>query len=123
MPVITVNGASGSGAREIGMLVSQYAGLDYIDRQVLAEAGRRLGATEEALAAQEETTPSLSERVTRLLRRSLEHSAATGVAGIPFYQPAMDVLVLSPYPETSGEGASPAQELTDRRFMVVVRRL
>lgn len=121
MPVVTINGQIGSGAREIGPIVAQILGVDYVDRLVLAEAGRRVGASVAALAEKEQRVTPFRQRVARLLQAALERSAATGSAGDPFFQPSVDALMLSPYPETTRtEPITQAQELDDRRFVEVV---
>lgn len=124
MPVVTVNGQIGSGAREIGPLIAQYLGVDYVDRLVLAEAGRRVGASVAAMAEKEQRVPPVRQRLTRLLQAALERSAATGGAGDPFFQPSVDALMINPYPEASrNEPITHAQELDDQRFGDVVSQV
>lgn len=43
MPVVTISGMVGSGAREVGRLAAQGLGIDYVDQQLLVDAARRLG--------------------------------------------------------------------------------
>ncbi|MBM3945929.1 MAG: cytidylate kinase-like family protein [SAR202 cluster bacterium] len=124
MPVVTINGQIGSGAREIGPVVAQSLGVDYVDRLVLAEAGRRVGASVAALAEKEQRLVPLRQRVSRLLQAALERSASSGGAGDPFFQPSLEALTLSPYPETTrGEPITQAQELDDQRFMEAVSQV
>ena len=50
MAVVTVNGEYGSRARESGERVAQLLDANYVDRLILTEAAKRMGATVEALA-------------------------------------------------------------------------
>ena len=45
MNVVTLNGQLGGAAREVGQEVARRAGADYVDRLLLAEAAKRVGAT------------------------------------------------------------------------------
>lgn len=124
MPVITINGQIGSGVREIGPLVAQYLGVDYVDRLILAEAGRRVGASVAAMSEKEQRVPPVRQRLTRLLQAALERSAATGGAGDPFFQPSVDALMINPYPEASrNEPITHAQDLDNQRFVDVVSQV
>ena len=78
MPVITISGAVGSGARELGLLVAQRLGLDLIDQQILGDAARRLGVRVEQVAERDERCLGLRERLAGLLRSFLERSALLG---------------------------------------------
>lgn len=78
MPVITVSGAAGSGARELGLLVAQKLGIDLIDQQILVDAARRLGVRVERVAERDERCLGLRERLASLLRGFLERSALLG---------------------------------------------
>ena len=44
MPVITINGVIGSGTLEIGHLVAQNLGINYVDRYIFSEAARLVGS-------------------------------------------------------------------------------
>ena len=43
MSIVTISGNTGAGATEIGRIVAQQLGFDYVDRQILTEAARALG--------------------------------------------------------------------------------
>src|SRR3972149_4406946 len=43
MPVVTMSGTIASGAREIGWAAAASLGIDYVDQELLVDAGRRLG--------------------------------------------------------------------------------
>ncbi|MDT7943714.1 MAG: cytidylate kinase-like family protein [Dehalococcoidia bacterium] len=79
MPVvITISGAPGSGAWELGHLVAQRLGVELVDRELLADAARRLGVAVEQLARRDERCLSLREKVALFLRQFLERSALLG---------------------------------------------
>lgn len=120
MPVITLNGQIGAGGQEVGPRIAQALGLDYVDRLILAEASRRVGATVSALAEKEARPTRLMERLAWAIQRTLERSALMGTGGDPFLGPSLDPLLSQPYPEGTHEPATRSQEVDDRRFHTVV---
>ncbi|GBD11603.1 Cytidylate kinase [bacterium HR23] len=97
------------------MEVARTLGMDYVDRLVLAEASRRIRIPVATLADREERSPTLGERMARLLQRVLERSALAG--GDPYFGASMDALLLQPYPEGTHEAT---QEMDDRRFVQAI---
>ena len=83
MTIITINGQSGSGAPEIGMEVARQLQYAYVDRQVLGEAAKRLGTTEEALE-EKELSGMTGSRILRALTRIINRMGASGAIGDPF---------------------------------------
>ena len=83
MAIVTINGQRGSGAPEIGMEVAARLGYTYLDRQVLGEAAKRLGTTEEVLEAKE-TSALSGPRVLSALTRIINRMGASGALGDPF---------------------------------------
>ncbi len=49
MAVVTMGGLTGGGGRLLGALVAQRLGADYVDRLILTDTARHVGATVEAL--------------------------------------------------------------------------
>jgi cytidylate kinase len=123
MPVITVSGEIGSGAREIGPLVAEYAGIDYVDRLVLAEAGRRVGVSVARLAEREQRVTPFREKLAKVLQTALERSAVTGGSTDPFFQPSVEALLVQAYPETSREASSERQGVDVQRFVGVIAQV
>ena len=78
MPVITVSGATGSGAREVGRRVATILGIDFVDQQLMAQAARRCGVPVGAVAEHDERAATFRQRVTAAINQMLERSAATG---------------------------------------------
>lgn len=120
MPIVTIQGQIASGGEVVGPMVARRLGADYVDRVILAEAGKRVGATEAALVEKEQRVPGLRERLAHLFQRALEHSAYSGASGDPFFGIGMDTLLMGPYPEEHPEPATRAQEVDDTRFFQVV---
>ena len=54
MPVITISGATGSGAREVGRRVAATLGIDFVDQQLMVQAARRCGVPIGAVAEHDE---------------------------------------------------------------------
>ncbi len=78
MPVVTISGAPGSGARELGQMVAQRLGLELVDRELLADVARRLGVGLEQVAQRDERCLGLREKLALLLRQFLERSSFLG---------------------------------------------
>src|SRR5579859_4105456 len=54
--VVTISREFGSGGTEIGRIVAQKCGLNYVDQEIIAEVARRLGVDVEQAARQDEQT-------------------------------------------------------------------
>ena len=93
MAVITINGQIGTGAPEISSEVARLLGIDYVDRLILAEAAKRLGATVEALAEREQRPLTRGDRIARFLQSALERSAAAGTGGDPYFGPGLGTML------------------------------
>ena len=71
MPVITVRGQFGSGAVEIGRLVAEKIGGDYVDREIIAHVAERLDLAHEHVVAREEPPGSIWGRIAHALEQSM----------------------------------------------------
>lgn len=80
MPVITVSGKLGSGAREIAQAVAAELELDYVDQEILVEAARELGVSISDVASRDERPSSIGERLAGVMRTLMERSAAAGAS-------------------------------------------
>ncbi|MBI4282690.1 MAG: cytidylate kinase-like family protein [Chloroflexi bacterium] len=118
MAVVTINGQFGCGAREVGALVAQLLEADYVDRIILVEAAKRLGATVEALAQRERRPQTLGDRLARVLQNFLERSAVAGVGG-EFSPMTMDTILSRPYRQGAQQPIARSQELDDARVAEV----
>ena len=121
MAVVTITGLRGSGAPEVGAEVARILNADYIDRLVLAEAAKRIGATVEAVAAKSERPQGRRDRLAQFIQTLLERSAAAGTGGDPYFGPGLEVLLGRDYTEIPSEPITRAQEIEDSRFIEVTR--
>ncbi len=121
MPVITMNAPLGSGGVEVGTLVARTLQLDYVDRLVLAESARRIGATVEAVAQKELRVASVRDRIARFVQRMLERSAMSAASAEPYFGTAYDVLLAKEYTEIEKEPITESQQIDERHFFEVTR--
>ena len=125
MTVITLNGQLGGAAREVGLEVARLLDIDYVDRILLAEAAKRVGAPISALEELEEEDLSLGSRLTRLVQIAFERSAYSGNGGDPFFGTGVDTLLARPYPEGESQeeasaAATAAMHIDDTQFFKVL---
>jgi cytidylate kinase len=121
MAVVTLNGQLGGAAREVGQEVARKIGADYVDRLILAEAAKRVGATVSALAEKEQEHLTLANRLTRVIQTAFERSAYTGSGGDPFFGPGVDALLVHPYAEGDQEQtATSSKEVDENRFFQAI---
>ena len=80
MPVVTVSGNLGSGAREVAQAVAVRLGLDYVDQEIMVEAARRLGVSVSAVESHDERPSKMGERLAAVMRTLMERSAIAGTA-------------------------------------------
>ena len=123
MTVITIGGLAGAGARTIGPLVAQRLGADYVDRLILTDVARHVGATVEALHQREERPPTTGERFSRLLQRILERSAVTGAGGDPYFGPGVAAFLTEEYEDLPQPTITRGHELEDDKYIEGVRKV
>jgi cytidylate kinase len=78
MPVVTMTGTIASGAREVGPLVAEILGIDYVDQQIMVSAAQRCGVRLDEVVERDEQRASLGRRLGDALGSILERSAASG---------------------------------------------
>lgn len=117
MTVIAIEGRAGSGVVDVGRAVAREMGLDFVDRLLLAEIARRVGATVEAVHDSTLRTPGRGERIVNLVQRMLERSSVAGTGGDPYFGPGVDILISRPYAEMTESPVTSAQELDERHFI------
>ncbi len=110
MAVITINGQIGC-AVEIGQEAARRLKIDYVDRQVLAEAGRRVGASADVLAIQEGRPWTRMGRVSEVLERAFIHSGPMGAESMSPTE--WEAFMSVPYPMT-------AERVDDKVYFDVV---
>jgi len=117
MPVVTVSGTTGSGAREVARLAASSLGIDYVDQEILVDAAQRLGVSARAVAQRDEHVQTFGERLASLLRTFLERSAATGVGDPMMGAAGLEVLLARSYGDLT---KSPEHEVNDSLYMKTV---
>jgi len=117
MPVVTVSGTTGSGAREVARLAASILGIDYVDQEILVDAAQRLGVSTRAVAQRDEHVQTFGERLASLLRTFLERSAATGVGDPMMGAAGLEVLLARSYGDLT---RSPEHEVNDSLYMKTV---
>lgn len=119
MPVVTINGQIGSGGPEVGLQVAHHLHADYVDRLILAEAAKRIGATVQAVAGKESEVTRRRDRLGRFLQNVLERSAMSGAGGEPYFGPGVDVLLSRDYYAEDQEPITLAHEVDDDKYIEV----
>jgi cytidylate kinase len=117
MPVVTVSGTSGSGAREVARLAADILGIDYVDQEILVNAAQRLGVSAGVVARRDEHVRTFGERLASLLRTLLERSAAAGVGDPMMGAGGLEVLLGRSYGDLT---KSAEQEVNDALYMKTV---
>ena len=120
MAVITMGGLSGGGGRTLGPLVAQRLGADYVDRLILTNVARQVGATVEALHQREERPPTRGERISRILQRILERSAVTGAGGDPYFGPGVAAFLTEEYEDLPQPTITRGHELEDEKYFEAI---
>lgn len=118
MPVITVSGALGSGAREIAQAVAAELHLGYVDHEILAAAAGELGVPVAAVENRDERTSTFGERLAGVLRGIVERSAAAGAADPASGNLGLDVVLGRTYGEAADlPSAAGGGQLDDARYI------
>ena len=117
MPVVTVSGTTGSGAREVARLAADILGIDYVDQEILVNAAQRLGVSAGVVARRDEHVRTFGERLANLLRAFLERSAAAGVGDPMMGAGGLEVLLGRSYGDLT---KTPEQEVNDALYMKTV---
>jgi cytidylate kinase len=117
LSVITIEGRLGAGGPDLGRLVAKELGLDFVDRLMLADIAKRVGATVTALADQETRVPSLANRFAQTIQRMLHRSAVAGMGGDPYFGPGIEQLLARPYSEMEEAPHTSAEEIDEQHFI------
>ena len=123
MAVVAMGGLAGGGARALGPMVAERLGGDYVDRLILADVARHVGATVEALHQREERPPTRGERLSRVLQRILERSAVTGAGGDPYFGPGVASFLTEEYEDLPQPTITRGHELEDEKYIEGIRRV
>ena len=121
MSVVTLGGLTGGGGRLLGPKLAERLGSDYVDRLILTDAARHIGATVEALDQREQRPPTRGERFSALVQRILERSAVTDVGGDPYFGPAPMAFLTQEFEELPRRPITRGLELEDEKYIEAMR--
>ena len=117
MTVITIEGRLGAGAYNLSRVVAREMGIDFVDRLILADIARRVGATVGALVDNERRVPTLVSKLAQGVQRMLQKSAVAGMGGDPYFGPGIDTLLARPYHEMEEAPATAAEQIDEQHFI------
>jgi CMP/dCMP kinase len=117
LTVITIEGRLGAGGPDLGRMVAKEMDLDFVDRLMLADIAKKVGATVTALADQESRIPSLANRFAQAIQRMLHRSAVAGMGGDPYFGPGIEQLLARPYSEMEEAPHTSAEEVDEQHFI------
>lgn len=123
MPSITITGPIGSGALEIGAMLSSELGIEYVDRLILGEVSKQLGFSVEDIENRSERIQSLSEKVAAFAQAALERSALAGGGSDPYFGSGLDALLVREYKDFPSENAPVTKGLSDPNLMEVTSKV
>ncbi|MBM3935308.1 MAG: cytidylate kinase-like family protein [SAR202 cluster bacterium] len=123
MSIVALGGLSGGGSRLLGPIVAQKIGADYVDRLILTNAAKHIGATVEALHQREQRPPTKMERVTGLLQRILERSAVTGATGDPYFGSGATALLTEEFEDMPQPTITKGHEIEDEKYIEAMRKV
>lgn len=117
MPVITINGPSGSGSVTVGQAVAHQMGLSFVDRLVTVEAAKLVGKPVGVLIEKEQRVVRFRHRLGQFLQTMLERSAMSGISGEPYFGRGIDTLPPETYEELARDSAATAVKVDDKSFI------
>ena len=123
MSVVAMSGLTGGGARVLGPLVAERLEADYVDRLILINAARHVGATVEALAERERRPLTRAERFTGLVERILERSAVTGGGADPFFGTGAVALLTEEFEDLPQRTITRGHEVEDEAYAAALRHV
>jgi len=119
MSVITIDGKIGSGAPELGHLLSEKLDIDYVDRLVLSEIAKEMQSTVGALVSHESQIASVSDKLMKRIETILKKSPFVGLGSDPYFGPGTETLLLQTYPDIEKNLVTSATELNEREFIKI----
>lgn len=90
MPVITIRGQMGSGAPEIGKLIAEKLGANYIDREIIAEVAHRLRWTKDGVEKKEMPPGTFLSKIADALGHSFTPPAQYPTVYLPVWEIPLD---------------------------------
>ena len=120
MPIVSLSGLTGGGARKLGPTSAERLGSDYVDRLILTRAARKIGATVEALHDREERILTHGERFLRVVQNVLERSAVTSASGDPYFGSSAVSLLTEEFEELPQPRITQGHELDDSLYITAL---
>ena len=122
MPVVTVSGSLGSGARDIAQAVARELKLEYVDHEILVEAARELGVAVSAVERRDERTSTIGERLGSVLHSLMEWSAAAGASDPVSGGLGLETVLARTYGEAAALPAEPqGGQLDEQRYIKTLK--
>jgi cytidylate kinase len=123
MPVVTMTGTIASGAREVGPLVADILGIDYVDQQLMVSAAQRCGVPLGEVVEHDEQRQSLRKRLGDSLGSILERSAASGADPLMGFS-GLEAILAQTYTDLAREQRPPfSDELYIETVSTIIREL
>ena len=123
MAVLSIEGPAGAGKKIIGTRIAEKLHLDYVDRLILSEVAKDIGATVEAITEGEKTVLDLGERLARALQRILDKSTITSAAGDPYFGPSAAAFLPDLYDYQSDAVVTDPAYLEDDTYLASLKRV
>ena len=123
MSAVILDGPTGGGGRLIGPLIAKDLGYDYVDRLILTEAARHIGATVEALHQREEKVPSRADQFSSLLQRILERSASGNLGTDPYFGAGGMAFLTEEYDDLEPSIITRSNEVQDDLYVEAVSKV
>ncbi len=92
--VITISRQFGSGGSDIARLVAQWANVEYVDHEIIAEVARRLGIDMQAATEQDEHSSGMAGHIIEALQASNPFSLQYTLSSMRTHQPSKDLAQL-----------------------------
>ena len=90
MPVVTIRGLLGSGAPELGKQIAKKLGIDYVDREIIADVANRIKWSKDGIAGKEMPAGTLLGRIAAALAHSYGVTGVYNDAYLPISETPLD---------------------------------
>lgn len=111
MPVITITGLTGAGREQVGAIVAERLGAEFVDRKLYDEVSRRLDLPSDEVERQHESPSSLLDRVLHAL----------GTASVEFAAPPEATAWNPPYGEVAFDTRKAVLKVTQEVILEAAR--
>ncbi len=116
--VIAVEGSYSSGAQNVGKEIAEQLHIDFVDRLILADVAKRVGATFNVVAEHEKKVPSLTSRLAKTVTQMFLKSTAAGMIDEPYFGTSVANLISKPYYQMEENAPiNRASELNEKYFI------